>query len=567
MGYYFDACLFSSKVQSSLELAEARSNDIKTFSSIKIIASNQVNRTVIVKYYKVNIRKLRFIMKVKSTNKNNSKSTKAPFQKRSEKYETDFVDALNYSTNNESGKKTSQVISQQYLQRRRLAAARSISEFHFNKKRVRVLSSENKVSESRCGGILYWMSRDARVQDNWALLFAQRLALKFELPLLIVFCLEPSSPHITLRYYKFLLGGLEEVERECRQICIPFHLCLGPVDECLPKMVRLRNISAIVCDFDPLREAQLRVEKVKLALPADVPFTQVDAHNVVPLWVTSDKQEFVPYFMRRRIYPRLEEYLTEFPPVIEHPYNKCEMDSSETPVDWELVLASLQSDHSVDAVEWALPGYTAGCSQLQSFCATRLPIYSEKRNDPTVNALSGLSPWLHFGQISTQRCVLEVMRHTANYKASVEAFYEEAIIRRELADNFCYYNKNYDNLKAEFEQAHTHDDLWNAAQIQLVREGKMHSFLRVYWAKKILEWSSTPELALEFAIYLNDKYSLDGRDPSGYVGCMGAIGGLHDHAYRSRPIFGKVGYMNYKGCQRKFDVAAFVARYGGKVYD
>ena len=158
-------------------------------------------------------------------------------------------------------------------------------------------------------------------------------------------------------------------------------------------------------------------------------------------------------------------------------------------------------------------------------------------------------------------------------------------MRRELSDNFCFYNPNYDNLngiypwareslnlhkadtrsplytKDQFERAETYDDLWNAAQFQMVQTGKMHGFLRIYWAKKILEWSESPETALEIAIYLNDKYSLDGRDPNGYVGCMWSIGGIHDQGWAERSIFGKIRYMNYAGCKRKFDVAKFVKRY------
>ncbi|XP_011207520.2 deoxyribodipyrimidine photo-lyase [Bactrocera dorsalis] len=477
-------------------------------------------------------------------------------------------------------------ISKHSLMQRRFSTANSISEFPFNKKRVRVLSSEDKVSEVHFGGILYWMSRDARVQDNWALLFAQRLALKFELPLLIIFCITPQDANITKRQYEFLLSGLEELEHELHELSIPLHLCFGSTACCLTEFVRLHEISAVVCDFSPLREHQQCVEEIKLVLPVDIPFTQVDAHNIVPLWITSHKQEFVPFYMRRRIYPILDEYLTEFPPVIKHPHNKNIFNIKRA--DWKKARNWFDGDCAVGVVKWAKSGYTAACEQLQSFCMKRLPIYGEKRDDPTVNALSGLSPWIRFGQISAQRCVLEVRRYSSKCQKSVEAFCEEAIILRELADNFCYYNKNYDNLKgiyswafntldehrydernpsyklSKFEQANTHDDLWNAAQIQLVREGKMHGFLRKYWAKKILEWSNSPEAALETAIYLNDKYSLDGRDSNGYVGCMFSIGGLHDGAYRNRPIFGKIRYMNYKGCQRKFDVTAFVARYNTK---
>lgn len=179
---------------------------------------------------------------------------------------------------------------------------------------------------------------------------------------------------------------------------------------------------------------------------------------------------------------------------------------------------------------------------LQSFIESRLRLYSLKRNDPLIDASSNLSPWYHFGQISTQRSVLAVQKYKSNFSDSVASFCEEAIVRRELADNFCHYNPNYDNLnglsnwaletlndhkkdkrvyvytREQLEESKTHDDLWNSAQIQLVKEGKMHGFLRMYWAKKILEWTDTPENALKVAIYLNDRYSLDGRDPNGYVG-------------------------------------------------
>jgi deoxyribodipyrimidine photo-lyase len=120
--------------------------------------------------------------------------------------------------------------------------------------------------------------------------------------------------------------------------------------------------------------------------------------------------------------------------------------------------------------------------------------------------------------------------------------------------------------RKQLDESHTHDDLWNAAQNQLRREGKMHGFLRMYWAKKILEWTASPEEALSSAIYLNDRYSLDGRDPNGYVGCMWSIGGIHDQGWGERAVFGKIRYMNYDGCKRKFDIKAFIARYGGVVY-
>ncbi|KPU77038.1 uncharacterized protein Dana_GF13637, isoform B [Drosophila ananassae] len=475
-----------------------------------------------------------------------------------------------------------------HCQDQRTSTAANIKEFNFLKKRVRVLSKNGDVGDSCEGGVIYWMSRDGRVQDNWALLFAQRLALKLELPLAVVFCLVPKFLNATIRHYKFMMGGLQEVEQQCRELDIPFHLLLGPAVDRIPEFVKSRKVGAVICDFAPLRVPRKWVDDVVKALPKTVPLVQVDAHNVVPVWVASDKQEYAARTIRNKINSKLSEYLTEFPPVVKHPHGTgCR---KVDPVDWTAAYEMLECDKSVDEVDWAKPGYKAACKQLYEFCSRRLRQFNDKRNDPLADAISGLSPWLHFGQISAQRCALEVQRFRGQHKASAEAFCEEAIVRRELADNFCYYNEHYDSLKGlsswayqtldahrkdkrdpcysleEMEKALTYDDLWNSAQLQLVREGKMHGFLRMYWAKKILEWTETPEQALEYAILLNDKYSLDGRDPNGYVGCMWSIGGVHDMGWKERSIFGKIRYMNYQGCRRKFDVNAFVIRYGGKVH-
>lgn len=468
----------------------------------------------------------------------------------------------------------------------RRKAAKSVLEFNFNKKRVRVLSKESEAPENN-KGIVYWMSRDQRVQDNWAFLFAQKLALKNEVPLYVCFCLVRKFLDATIRHFKFMLNGLKEVEAECKDLNIIFFLLTGDAGEQIPKFVKTNNIGAVVCDQSPLRVPQKWVESVKDNLPKNVPLCQVDAHNIVPVWIASEKQEYAARTIRNKINKNLSTYLTKFPPVIKHPY-KSELKTDT--INWSKCLNELDVDRTIDEVDWAKPGYTAGIKTLEEFCEKRLKIFNSKRNDPTINALSNLSPWFHFGQIAPQRAILAVNNYKSKYSESVAAFCEETIVRRELSDNFCFYNPNYDNMKGltdwasktlndhrkdkreyiytrdEFDKSMTHDDLWNAAQNQLVKEGKMHGFLRMYWAKKILEWTESPEQALEFAIYLNDRYNLDGRDPNGYVGCMWSIGGIHDQGWGERAIFGKIRYMNYQGCKRKFDINAFIARYRGKVY-
>lgn len=417
-----------------------------------------------------------------------------------------------------------------------------------------------------------------------AFLFRQHLAFKNKVSLHVVFCLADSFVDATLRMLMFMLKGLEEVSNDCKKLNINFHLVRGEHSNAIPKFVTENKIGALICDFSPLRIHRSWVESIKIALPRDVPFVQVDAHNIVPIWVASDKQEYAARTIRNKINSKLSEFLTEFPPVLAHSPKAKQAPSM---IDWKKVQKSLKVDKAVGEVDWVKPGYQHAVGMLESFINNRLKLFEGKRNDPTIDALSNLSPYFNFGQISVQRAIIEVSKHKSKASKSVEAFCEEAIVRRELSDNFCFYNENYDNFNGftnwakltlnehrkdkrpyiytrdELDRSHTHDDLWNSAQNQLRSEGKMHGFLRMYWAKKILEWTKTPEEALSFAIYLNDRYNLDGRDPNGFVGCMWSIGGIHDQGWAERSVFGKIRYMNYAGCKRKFDIKAFIARYGG----
>jgi len=376
---------------------------------------------------------------------------------------------------------------------------------------------------------------------------------------------------------------LKEVAAGLKAKNIPFHLKIGKASTEIPALLDELKATAVVCDMSPLRVPKQWAHDVAEACQVkEVPVVQVDAHNIVPVWAASDKQETAARTIRKKIMLSLATYLTDFPKVVDHPH--ASKDTARP--DWEVAEKSLEVDRSVKPVNGIVPGAAAAHAALLDF-TTRLGKYANDRNNPNVQALSGLSPWLHFGQISAQRCALKV-REVGESKGSdvqkgCEAFIEESVVRRELSDNFCFYNENYDRLEGaagwaqqtlkdhakdkreyvysleELEHGKTHDDLWNASQNQMVREGKMHGFLRMYWAKKILEWSPSPREALERSIKLNDRYELDGRDPNGYVGCMWSICGVHDMGWKERPVFGKIRFMNYAGCKRKFDVPAFVA--------
>ncbi|RXG51484.1 Deoxyribodipyrimidine photo-lyase [Armadillidium vulgare] len=257
------------------------------------------------------------------------------------------------------------------LESERNEVARSITDFSFNKNRVRMLSKQLNIPE-KCDGVVYWMSRDQRVQDNWALLFAQRLALKHQLPLHVVFCLVPKFLDATLRHYDFLLKGLQEVESDCQTLNISFHLLLGQAKEVLPKFVKEENMGGVVTDFAPLRLPLQWVKDIENSLPGNVPFGQVDAHNVVPCWVTSSKQEYAARTIRSKINKNLKEYLTKFPAVIKHPHSSKVKYKN---VDWESAYQLLKVDKTVEPVEWAKPGSKEGLKMLHEFCIKRLKMF------------------------------------------------------------------------------------------------------------------------------------------------------------------------------------------------
>ncbi len=337
----------------------------------------------------------------------------------------------------------------------------------------------------------------------------------------------------------------------------------------------------MVSDFDPLKTK--RKWKNEIAKKIDIPFYGVDAHNIVPCFYVSPKQEFGAYTLRLKIHKNLPEFLDEFS---KFKKMKTSTSPSSNKINWDNVYSSLNVDEDVKPIDWIKPGEKAAHQNVKNFIENKFDKYSELRNDPNEDVLSNLSPYLHFGQISAQRVALIV--NGLNDHPSAESFLEELIVRRELSDNFCYYNSNYDSFKGfpdwarktlndhrkderefvyslkKFEEAKTHEDLWNAAQNELVNTGKLHGYMRMYWAKKILEWSKSPEEALKIAIYLNDKYELDGRDPNGYTGCAWAIGGVHDRAWAERPVYGKIRYMNRNGAKRKFDVEKYVKRFSIK---
>jgi len=458
-----------------------------------------------------------------------------------------------------------------------------------NKKRVRVLRD----GDAGTGPVVYWCSRDQRVDDNWALIYACDIAKQNDVPCVVVFSLVTAFLGAGARQFGFMLRGLREMERALAKRGIPFVLLKGNPGETVCAFANDVDAKELVCDQSPLRLG--REWRAEVASKAKCVTVEVDAHNVVPVWYASPKLEVGARTLRLKLAKLYPEFLVPFPelPDLSHAmsgFGKAG-DALSTAMDFNKHDWDATIDHAVTLgknvpeVTWAVPGEQAALVTLDHFLTRRLRLY-ESRNDPAKpQGLSGLSPYLHFGQISGARCAMEAKKFSKQAPEAVASFFEELVVRRELADNFCWYSPKYDSLDGqkydwakdtlqlhaadkrehvytldEFENAKTHDKLWNAAQRELTFGGKMHGFMRMYWAKKILEWTASPEQALEFAIFLNDKYSLDGRDPSGYVGCAWSIVGVHDQGWKERAIFGKIRYMAYSGCEKKFKIQDYIAR-------
>tara|TARA_Y100001970_G_scaffold70541_1_gene89795 strand:- start:3313 stop:4581 length:1269 start_codon:yes stop_codon:yes gene_type:complete len=418
------------------------------------------------------------------------------------------------------------------------------------------------------------MIRDKRINDNWALLRAQEVALKEKVPLVVCFQYNGEYEIINRRQYDFLFEGLIETERELQKFNIPLVLLNGPAEISVISFIKKNFIGYMVVDYSPLKIYKARIKKVLNS--TSIRIDQVDAHNIVPVWETSDKKEYAAYTIRPKIGRQLPKYLTEIPKCVRHPHAW----KSSYKINWNDTDKGLNLVNNINKVSWIKPGESEAIKRLK-FLNSGLKNYTSERNDPTKNALSNLSPYIHFGQISCQRIALEIQKSDLSLE-NKKAFLEQLIVRRELSDNFCNYEENYDQFEGfhlwaqeslndhrndereytyhveQFEAAETHDLLWNAAQKEMTTHGKMHGYMRMYWAKKILEWTATPEIAMQNAIYLNNKYELDGRDPNGYTGIAWSIGGIHDRPWFEREIYGKIRYMNYNGCKSKFDVKRYI---------
>jgi len=445
--------------------------------------------------------------------------------------------------------------------------------------RITVRRSDAPRSDGK--SVVYWMQRAQRGIDNHAVDLAVKVANLLELPLVVYFAAISNFPHANLRHYAFLNRGLPDIEADLAARNISFVMRRAP-HASHERFLADVEAAFLIGDENPMREPEMW--RRGLASRIKIPFWTVDADVVVPSKLI-EKAQYGAYTLRPRLYRLLPDYL--------HPYENLHAD-----LGWRkprgFLADSLREDvtrgwkgfdRSVAPVEAWTGGTHAGLKRLTMFAGRMLKDYDAQRNHPEVDGTSCLSPYLHFGHVGPITIALAVeaaAKANPKLRAARDSYFNELIVWRELAVNFVRYTPHYDSPECaeswakktiseharderehiytlrELEDARTHDELWNAAQIQMVRHGWTHNHMRMYWAKKILEWTPDVATAMKYAIYLNDRYFLDGRDPNGHAGVAWAILGKFDRAWGERPIFGKIRFMSGASTSKKFDSKKYI---------
>ncbi len=445
--------------------------------------------------------------------------------------------------------------------------------------RVTIRKGGTPAKDGKC--VVYWMQRAQRGVDNHAVNLAIEISNHLRLPLVVYFAGISDFPHANLRHYVFLQRGLQDVEEDLALRNIAFVMRRAPHHS---QSRLLHDVGAAMCigDENPMRAPESW--RRDLAGEITIPFWTVDTDVIVPSRLI-EKAQFGAFTIRPRLYRLLPEYLVPYDnPHAEVPWRRPKGFQADD-LKRDMTEGWLGLDRSVGPVEEWVGGTHAALKRLRTFTTQMLSDYEVRRNKPELDGTSALSPYLHYGHVGPQTVALEVGKAAATdsrLQSAKDSFFNELIAWRELAVNFVRYNPNYDSHEAaedwakktitehasderehlyrleQLEGAATHDELWNAAQLQMIHHGWMHNYMRMYWGKKILEWTPDVETAMKFAVYLNDKYFLDGRDPNGYAGIAWAILGKFDRAWGSRPVFGKRRYMSGASTGRKFDSKLYI---------
>ena len=454
-----------------------------------------------------------------------------------------------------------------------------------NRPRVQVRRAGVPRKNGRC--VVYWMQRSMRVVDNPALDVAIEVANLLDLPVVVFFSVIPNYPNANLRHYYFLAQGLRDVAEDAAERGVGFVVRRHP-DNSLESFLEEVGAALLVGDENPCREPE-RWRKV-LARRLKLPFWTVDADVIVPSRVFARSYALLHHF-RPHLKAELPKYLRPSPMVVPLREWKKPKGVASFPLKEEITAGFSKIDRSVKPVESFTGGTHAALKRLSDFVRDDLKHYEERRNHPEWKGTSRLSPYLHFGHIGPITIALAVndaMKKGRVSSSAGEKFLDELIGWRELAVLFVRHEPNYDNWESaapwarktliehtadkgdhrynfeQLERGQTADELWNAAQRQMVETGWMHNMMRMYWAKKILAWAPDPAQAFEWAVILNDRYELDGRDPNGYAGIAWAIVGRHDRPWFNRPVYGLIRPMSGDSLRRKFDAEAYIRQNGGE---
>jgi deoxyribodipyrimidine photo-lyase len=429
--------------------------------------------------------------------------------------------------------------------------------------------------------VVYWMQRAQRGVDNHAVNLAVAVANELGLPLVVYFAGISNFPHANLRHYVFLQQGLPDIEHDLAQRNIAFLMRRAP-HESNERLFHDVQAAIVIGDENPMREPE-RWRK-QLAEDLRIPFWTVDTDVVVPSKLI-EKAQYGAYTIRPRLYKLLPDYLVPYEnPHPQHAWERPKGFHSDSLTE-DITRGWPDLDRSVPPVEAWRGGTHAGLARLKHFTTHLLADYDTARGKPELDGSSALSPYLHYGHVGPQTIALAVQSAAAadpKLKASKESYFNELLVWRELAINFVWHTPHYDSPACaenwarqsiadharderehlytlpQLERAETFDQLWNAAQIQMVEHGWMHNVMRMYWAKKILEWTPDIATAYKYAVHLNDKYFLDGRDPNGYAGIAWSMVGKFDRPWFDRPIFGKIRYMTGASTGKKFDSKTYI---------
>jgi deoxyribodipyrimidine photo-lyase len=444
--------------------------------------------------------------------------------------------------------------------------------------RVRKLNDR----EIRPGGryVLYWSQMNRRVESNHALAFAAELANQHQVPLMFYEGLTCSYPFANDRLHTFLLEGVEETARRLAKLGIGYSFYLRKRRDDPNDMFYELTTDAVAVVTDDYPTFIAVDHNARVPQKLAIPYYAVDSSCIVPM-SNFEKQEYAAYTIRPKIKRVLATHSKPVPAI--RLKKKWGTPTFQLDAPIPKLVAACEIDHSIAPSAEFHGGRKEAERRLKHFLQHNLRRYAKTSNQPSEKSTSGLSPYLHFGHISSLEVVLAVKEYAEEHKLIVDEFLEELIVRRELAFNFAKFGPKPDTLAAlpnwaqatlkkhakdkrdpiytrdQFERAESYDALWNATQRELLRDGKIHGYYRMYWGKKIIEWSATPQDALDTMIYLHDKYALDGRDPNTYTNILWCFG-LHDRPWFERPIFGMVRYMSLEGMKRKTDVDAYVAQ-------